>query len=317
VKAVATAPIKNFSSRLILSQSVTFITDGAGNIIGANVTVSGTATHLGMFTAVGTVQFTPDPNNPGRILSSGTATFTASNGDKLQIAVNGALDLATGVDMGVFRFVGGTGRFGGAGSAGDFVVELILVPYAVMGFFLLLFRNASNKTLAVGAIIGLLFPYLARGAWNLTGVPFPRRPEMEGASYLAENYAWIRYWYSTAIISWPASLPMFLFGLYVGRRRLFEKTAAQRRSLWRALALTILATALMSLPVSQAQTFTIPDRGAGGGGHALQREWRATKRCWNSMPDQITVIVSGQCNNFCVIQNVALYKLQRHAGRNL
>jgi uncharacterized protein len=62
---------------------------------------------------------------------------------------------------------------------------------------------------------------------------------MEGASYLAENYAWIRYWYSTAIISWPASLPMFLFGLYVGRRRLFEKTAAQRRSLWRALAISL------------------------------------------------------------------------------
>ena len=27
----------------------------------------------------------------------------------------------------------------------------ILVPYAVMGFFLLLFRNASNRTLAIGA----------------------------------------------------------------------------------------------------------------------------------------------------------------------
>jgi len=113
----------------------------------------------------------------------------------------------------------------------------ILIPYAVMGFFLLLFRNASNKTLAVGAIIGLLYPYLARGAWNLTGIPFPQRPEMEGASYLAENYAWIRYWYSTAITSWPASLPMFFFGLYVGRRRWFEKMAGDRRSLWRALAI--------------------------------------------------------------------------------
>jgi len=112
----------------------------------------------------------------------------------------------------------------------------ILVPYAVMGFFLLLFRNASNKTLAVAAIIGLLYPYLARRAWDLTGIPFPQRPEMEGASYLAENYAWIRYWYSTAITSWPASLPMFFFGLYVGRRRLIEKMADDRRSLWRVLA---------------------------------------------------------------------------------
>ena len=93
----------------------------------------------------------------------------------------------------------------------------ILVPYAVMGFFLLLFRNASNRTLAIGAIIGLAFPYLARGAWELTGMPFPQRPETEGMSYIASNYAWVRYWYTTAITFWPASLPMFLFGLYAGR----------------------------------------------------------------------------------------------------
>jgi hypothetical protein len=102
----------------------TFITDGAGNIIGANVSGSGTATHLGMWTTAGTVQFTPDPNNPGRILSSALATLTASNGDKLQIALNGSLDPAAGVDMGVIRFVGGTGRFAGASGAGQFVVEL-------------------------------------------------------------------------------------------------------------------------------------------------------------------------------------------------
>src|SRR5215813_8113363 len=113
----------------------------------------------------------------------------------------------------------------------------VLAPYAVMGFFLLLFRNASNKTIAVGIIIGLLYPYLARGAWDLTGIPFPQRPEMDGASYIAENYALVRYRYSTAITSWPASLPMFFFGLYVGRRRLIEKMADDRRSLWRALAI--------------------------------------------------------------------------------
>ncbi|HZS07349.1 MAG TPA: DUF418 domain-containing protein [Blastocatellia bacterium] len=107
----------------------------------------------------------------------------------------------------------------------------ILVPYAVMGFLLLLFRNASNRTLAVGAVVGLLYPYLARGAWGLTGVPFPQRPETEGAGYLAENFAWVRYWYSTAITSWPASLPMFLCGLYAGRRRFFENVAAHRRGL--------------------------------------------------------------------------------------
>ena len=75
----------------------------------------------------------------------------------------------------------------------------ILVPYAVMRFFLLLFRNASNKVLALGAIIGLLFPYLARGVWELTSIPFPQRPDTEGMGYFASNYAWVRYWYATAI----------------------------------------------------------------------------------------------------------------------
>jgi uncharacterized protein len=112
----------------------------------------------------------------------------------------------------------------------------ILVPYAVMGFFLLLFRNASNKTIAAGAIIGLLYPYLARSAWELTGIAFPQRPDTEGMSYIAGNYAWVRYWYSTAITSWPGSLPMFLFGLYMGRQRFFENIAARRRRLWQVLA---------------------------------------------------------------------------------
>lgn len=120
----------------------------------------------------------------------------------------------------------------------------ILVPYAVMGFSLLLFRNASNKTLAVGMIIGLLYPYLARSAGELLGIPFPQRPETEGTGYFAANLAWVRYWYSTAILSWPASLPMFLFGLYMGRRRLFENIAAHRGGLRRALILGLVIGAL-------------------------------------------------------------------------
>jgi len=111
----------------------------------------------------------------------------------------------------------------------------ILVPYATMGFILLLFRRASSRTLFVGAIIGLIYPYLARGAWGLTGIPFPQPPGMQGASYIAENYAWAKFWYSTAIISWPASLPMFFFGLYMGRRPFIENIAAHRNELWQAL----------------------------------------------------------------------------------
>ena len=111
----------------------------------------------------------------------------------------------------------------------------ILVPYATMGFVLLLFRNASNRTLAIGAIIGLLFPYLAQLTWVYSGLPYPKRPNTEGLSYLAGNLAWVRYWYITAITNWPTSLPMFLFGLYLGRRRFFENPIAHRKGVWRVL----------------------------------------------------------------------------------
>ena len=102
----------------------TFITDGAGNVIGANITASGIATHLGLWTAAGTVHFTPDPQNPGRLLSSANLAFIAANGDRLQIQLNGNLDPGAGADMGVIQFVGGTGRFAGASGYGRFVVEL-------------------------------------------------------------------------------------------------------------------------------------------------------------------------------------------------
>jgi hypothetical protein len=39
------------------------IVDGNGNVVGANPTGSGNATHLGMFTNTGHVDFTPDASN--------------------------------------------------------------------------------------------------------------------------------------------------------------------------------------------------------------------------------------------------------------
>jgi hypothetical protein len=100
----------------------TLITDGSGHLIGAIPTGSGTATHLGQWTVAGTVHYTPDNN--GVLHSSGDATLTASNGDKLQFQIDGILDPNTAVDQGVFRFVGGTGRFEGATGDANFVVSI-------------------------------------------------------------------------------------------------------------------------------------------------------------------------------------------------
>ena len=107
----------------------------------------------------------------------------------------------------------------------------ILVPYAAVGFVLLLFRNASNIALLAGAIFGAALPFIARSLWDASGVPFPSRPETEGMGHLAANLAWVKYWYSTAITFWPEILPMFLFGLFVGRKRILEKAEAHKKAL--------------------------------------------------------------------------------------
>jgi len=100
----------------------TLITNEAGLPIGAIPTGSGTATHLGQWTVTGTVKYTPDEN--GVLHSSGEATIIAANGDKLQVEIDGILDPVAGMDQGVFRFVGGTGRFENVSGSSNFVVTL-------------------------------------------------------------------------------------------------------------------------------------------------------------------------------------------------
>jgi len=91
------------------------ILDGNGNVVGAEPTGSGNATHLGMFTNTGHVDFTPDASNPTILHPSGGGVFTAANGDKLNfVIITGALDLTTGIGTGDFAFTGGTGRFANA-----------------------------------------------------------------------------------------------------------------------------------------------------------------------------------------------------------
>ena len=91
------------------------ILDASGNVIGAEPTGSGNATHLGMFTNTGHVNFTPDASNPNIVHPDGGGVFTAANGDKLNfVIVSGALDLSTGIGTGDFEWTGRTGRFANA-----------------------------------------------------------------------------------------------------------------------------------------------------------------------------------------------------------
>lgn len=111
----------------------------------------------------------------------------------------------------------------------------ILVPYATVGFVLLLFRNASKLALVGGAVLGSALPFIARWLWELSGVPYPTRPETTGMGHLAANFEWAKYWYATAITLWPEILPMFLAGLYVGRKRIVGDLDAHRKVLRRVL----------------------------------------------------------------------------------
>jgi hypothetical protein len=97
-----------------------FITDEAGQVIGAKVTGAGTATHLGLWTTTGNVTYTPDEN--GVIRSKGIATVTAANGDTLELVVEGTLDAATFTDHGTYYFARGTGQFRRVSGSGNFVV---------------------------------------------------------------------------------------------------------------------------------------------------------------------------------------------------
>ena len=102
----------------------TFITDSAGNVVGATVVVSGNGTHLGLFTGTGTIQFLPDANDPNISHPAGEVTYVAANGDRLPTIIeDGRMDLRTGIATGYMVFQSGTGRFEGASGKAAIVVE--------------------------------------------------------------------------------------------------------------------------------------------------------------------------------------------------
>src|SRR5215510_8072025 len=107
------------------------VLDGNGNVVGANPIGSGTATHLGMFTNSGHVDFTPDASNPTILHPSGGGVLVAANGDKLNfVIISGPLDLTTGIGTGDFEFTGGTGRFANATGRTSGVIQQNVVTGA-------------------------------------------------------------------------------------------------------------------------------------------------------------------------------------------
>jgi len=79
---------------------------------------SGEATHLGHYSEVGSVSFTPT-SDPAVLHVQGSIVYTAAAGDELHAHVSGELNGATGAVTAVVSYDGGTGRFAAAtGSSG-------------------------------------------------------------------------------------------------------------------------------------------------------------------------------------------------------
>ncbi len=80
---------------------------------------NGTASHMGRFRATGNIFATaaPDPMT-GNFPVVGTVTLVAANGDQLHSMYSGILNV-NGNGIADYVFLGGTGRFFGAGGTGQ------------------------------------------------------------------------------------------------------------------------------------------------------------------------------------------------------
>jgi len=122
----------------------------------------------------------------------------------------------------------------------------ILAPYALLGLVLLAFRRLSNRTVAAAAFLLVFVPYFFRWLAPAAGLVWPERPGAVAGGYLAENLAWLRYWYETnPFISWPQVLALMLAGVLTGRAGLIE-LAAKSRSLAGRILVFALPLALLT-----------------------------------------------------------------------
>lgn len=126
----------------------------------------------------------------------------------------------------------------------------ILVPYALLGFVLILFRKRTDRTLLVWiAILMVGVPLLMGGipfVMDAMGSPLPapdlaelakRNAEtlavFQGGSYadvVQENlHQAAKFYFGRKAVFLLYILGLFILGLYVGRRRMFERVATHRQ----------------------------------------------------------------------------------------
>jgi len=130
----------------------------------------------------------------------------------------------------------------------------ILAPYALMGLTLLAVRGASTRRLVFAAIVLVLLPYGISLAMKAAGLSFAHRPKGgRSASYLSENFVWLRYWYATnPVIEWPRILAIMIAGVCAERVGFIHRLATSRE-----LALRLLTVAAVIAVASTGLLYAI------------------------------------------------------------
>jgi hypothetical protein len=108
-----------------LAQSAAYSAAGQAQFVSPNDFVgSGNATHLGLYSEAGHVEFAPT-STPGVLAVTGWVVYTAANGNELHATVSGTLDQTTGVIVATVTYTGGTGRFVNAGGSSTLLGQML------------------------------------------------------------------------------------------------------------------------------------------------------------------------------------------------
>jgi uncharacterized protein len=128
----------------------------------------------------------------------------------------------------------------------------ILAPYAILGLLLIVARRWPARRIVMAVAALAILPYAAALVleathWRLGTSP-TAMPDTSWRHYLADNLAWLRYWYLTLpLLSWPRILAVMLVGVLADRSRFLTRVAADRR-----LAVRLLGVALPVAIASRA-----------------------------------------------------------------
>jgi uncharacterized protein len=107
----------------------------------------------------------------------------------------------------------------------------ILTQYSTLSFIVTIFYSSSRRTIIIAMIVVFLLQIFVPQIWILTGHAFPQRPESRTGNYIADNYAYAKYFLTIAIFYWETTLLLLLAGLLVGKIFIEEKKKLSNRQL--------------------------------------------------------------------------------------